>query len=133
MALKSDPAGWKDPRHRRGAEGEATAIAFLEQLGWSILEHRFRLGRWEVDLIARRGRTVAFVEVKTRFGGAFGRPVEAVTWAKRREICRVARAWIHRHGRPDQEYRLAVVGITLQPRKTPEIHFLEDAFRADWR
>ncbi len=108
-------------------------MAFLEQLGWRVLEHRFRLGRLEVDLVVRRGNTVAFVEVKTRFGAAFGRPVEAVTWGKRREICRVARAWIQRHGRPGEEYRLAVVGITLHPPKSPEIHFIEDAFRADWR
>ena len=133
MALKSDPAGWSDPRHRRGAEGEATAMAFLEQRGWTILDHRFRMGRLEIDVVARRHETVAFVEVKTRFGAAFGRPVEAVTWTKRREICRVARAWMHRHGRPDEEYRLAVVGITLHRQKAPEIRFIEDAFRADWR
>ncbi|MCZ6917575.1 MAG: YraN family protein [Gemmatimonadetes bacterium] len=133
MAFKSDPAGWKDPRHRRGAEGEATAGAFLERSGWTILEHRFRMGRLEIDLVARRGATVAFVEVKTRLGAAFGHPVEAITWAKRREICRVAQAWIHRHGRPGYDYRLAVVGITLHGRKAPEIQLIEDAFRVGWR
>jgi hypothetical protein len=40
---------------------------------------------------------------------------------------------MHRHGRPGEEYRLAVVGITLHRQKAPEIRFIEDAFRADWR
>ena len=59
---------WEDARQIRGLEGEHAAMAYLISCGWSIEAHRFRLGRHDVDLIARRGRVVAFIEVKTRRG-----------------------------------------------------------------
>lgn len=64
------------------------------------MEHRFRMGRLEIDIIAKRNAMVVFVEVKTRFSKKFGSPLEAVTWAKQREIVRVASAWIDRHPLP---------------------------------
>ena len=93
--IKSDPSTWKDPRHKKGWEGEELARRFLQRRGWRILDRRFRMGRLEIDLVARRGAVVAFIEVKTRFSDAFGSPLEAVTAAKQREISRVAGAWIH--------------------------------------
>jgi putative endonuclease len=132
VPIKSDPRGWKDPRHRRGLAGERAAIRFLEARGWRIVEHRFRMGRLEIDLVARRGPVVAFVEVKTRRGKAFGSPLEAVGWAKRREINRVASAWVDRHGRDGDLYRFDVIGVTASPRG-PRIEHVEDAFRPGWR
>ncbi|UCD23547.1 MAG: YraN family protein [Gemmatimonadota bacterium] len=132
MPIKTDPATWTDPRHRRGVKGEAIALKFLESRGWSLLAHRFRLGRWEIDLIVRQGRLVAFVEVKTRRGSAFGSPLEAVTWHKRREIVRAARGWMDRHGRSDDVYRFDVVGVTMLPQGL-KIQYVEDAFRPGWR
>ena len=70
-----------------------------------MLVHRFRMGRLEVDIVARKGSLIAFVEVKTRWDGRFGSPLEAVTWANQREIVRVASAWVDRHGRPEFTYR----------------------------
>ena len=49
-------------------------------------------------MIAARGRTLAFIEVKGREGDGFGHPLEAITWRKRREISQVARHWIREHG-----------------------------------
>ncbi len=132
VPLKTDPATWKDPRHRRGVAGEAAAWEFLEERGWVLLAHRFRLGRLEVDLIVRKGSLVAFVEVKTRSGTAFGSPLEAVTWRKKREIVRVARGWMYRHGRPEDVYRFDVIGITLSA-VGMKIQHVEDAFRPGWR
>ena len=86
MPIKSDPRDWTDPRHRRGLEGEEAAKRYLIALGWKVLAHRFRLGRCEIDIVARKGQLIAFVEVKTRWSRAFGSPFEAVTWAKQREI-----------------------------------------------
>jgi uncharacterized protein (TIGR00252 family) len=82
-----------------GDRGEALAARHLAQAGWRILDRNFRVGRKEIDLVARRGEVVAFVEVKTRAGLGFGHPLEAITWRKRREIQQVAAAWIDRHGR----------------------------------
>jgi putative endonuclease len=133
VPLKSNPDDWADPRHRRGAQGEETAAGFLESRGWEVLAHRFRMGRLEIDLVARRGRMVAFVEVKTRRGLGFGAPVEAVTWNKRREIVRVARAWMDRHGQPGDIYRFDVIGIMDPPGGVVTVQHVEDAFRPGWR
>ena len=132
VSLKSDPSTWRDPRHRRGVAGELVAGEFLENRGWQVLSHRFRLGRLEVDLIARRGSQVAFVEVKTRRGTAFGSPLEAITWQKKREIVRVARGWMDRFGRPDDVYRFDVIGVTISATGTSVQH-VADAFRPGWR
>ncbi len=129
MPIKSDPTTWTDPRHRRGLRGEELAIKYLQSTGWRLLDHRFRMGRLEIDLVARKGHLVAFFEVKTRWGGAFGSPLQAVTWAKRREIVRVASAWVDRHGQPDDAYRFDVIAITLTPRRRVVLDHVEDAFR----
>ncbi len=133
MSVKSDPSKWKDPRHRRGWEGEVIARGFLTKRGWRILAHRFRMGRLEIDLIARRGCIVAFIEVKTRFSDAFGSPLEAVTATKQREIARVASAWIDRHGRAEDAYRMDVIGVTMGHGRAPKIEHVPDAFRPGWR
>lgn len=132
MGFKSDPDSWRDRRHRLGAAGEKVALRHLERTGWEVLNHRFRMGRLEIDLVARKGTVVAFVEVKTRLGDAFGSPLEAVTWAKRREITRVAEAWIDRHGGPEETYRMDVIGVTVR-RGGWKIEHVEDAFRPGWR
>jgi len=132
VPIKSDPSAWKDPRHRRGLAGERAAIRFLEARGWRILDHRFRMGRLEIDLVARRGPVVAFVEVKTRRGEGFGSPLEAVGWIKQREIQRVASAWVDRFGRALDVYRFDVIGVMATPCRT-RIEHVEDAFRPEWR
>lgn len=133
MPLKSDPSTWTDPRHVRGLYGEQVAIRYLTFAGWTVTDHRFRMGRLELDLVARKERTVAFVEVKTRRGSAFGRPIEAVTWSKRRDIARVAQAWIDRRGRPEYTYRFDVIGVTLSSAGPHRVQHVEDAFRVGWR
>ena len=109
------------------------ALEFLERRGWRILEHRFRMGRLEIDLVARKGPVVAFVEVKTRFGASFGSPLEAITASKRREISRVADAWVDRHGHEADIYRMDVIGVTMSRAGPPQIQHVEDAFRPGWR
>ncbi|HEU4698129.1 MAG TPA: YraN family protein [Gemmatimonadales bacterium] len=120
---------WEDPRHRAGLWGERVAMAFLTSCGWSIEAHRFRLGRHDVDVVARRGWTVAFVEVKTRRSDAFGSPFEAIGWEKRRVLARVAALWRLRHGQPGDVYRFDVIGIRRRPGQPPEVEHLADAWR----
>jgi putative endonuclease len=133
VPLKSDPSTWTDRRHKLGVEGEEIAKRFLLAAGWSIADHRFRMGRLEIDLVARRGEVVAFVEVKARIGHAFGSPLEAVRAGKRREIARVAAAWMDRHGRASDTYRFDVIGVTLLPQGRPLIEHVENAFWPGWR
>lgn len=126
--LRSDPAAWTDERQKRGLAGERQAIQYLLARGWFIVAHRFRAGRTEIDLIARRGALVAFVEVKTRRGEGFGSPLEAVTGAKRRELVKAARAWVDRFGRPSDIYRFDCIGLLDH-----KLEHVEDAFRPGWR
>jgi len=101
----------------------------LEAAGWRILARNFRYRRKEIDLIARRGVVVAFIEVKARAGPAFGHPLEAVTPAKRREIETVARAWVARYGRPEDTYRFDTVAVLCEEGKRPQLIHVEDAWR----
>ena len=119
-----------------GELGERVAARWLVRRGWRVLAHRFRSGHRDLDLVVRRGRTVAFVEVKTRRaadGGtraaeAFGGPVGAVTWRKQRELARSAWVWMDRHGGPRTVYRFDVVGVLVTPRGV-RIRHIADAFR----
>jgi len=126
--VRTDPSEWTDERQKRGLAGEGQAIRYLLSRGWSLVAHRFRMGHTEIDLIVRRGQLVAFVEVKTRRGTAFGTPFEAVTGAKRRDIVKAARAWVDRHGRPSDIYRFDCIGVA-----DGKLDHLEDAFRPGWR
>lgn len=115
--------------HELGRRGEAFVATVLENEGWQILHRNYRFGHKEVDLIVRRAGTVAFVEVKTRAGEAFGDPLEAVHAPKRREIEMVARAWIARHGRASDRYRFDAAAV-LWPRDTPpRLRYVSDAWR----
>ena len=73
--------------------------------------HRFRLGRHDLDLVARRGSLVAFIEVKTRRSQRFGRACEAVDARKRAVLTRVAELWRVRFGFPDDRYRFDVISV----------------------
>lgn len=119
---------WQDARHRVGLEGELAAMAWLIAGGWQLEAHRFKLGRHDVDLVVRQGRTVAFVEVKTRNSPTFGAGVEAVRWRKQRIIARVAALWVMRHGRAGDEYRFDVVDVRRAGMGWEFEHY-PDAFR----
>jgi putative endonuclease len=112
-----------------GDRGESLAARYLEQRGWTILVRNFRVGRKEIDLVARRCEVVAFVEVKTRAGKGYGHPLEAITWRKRREIQQVAAAWISRYGRPDDVYRFDAMAVMLPSGGLLEVEHVEDAWR----
>jgi len=112
-----------------GDRGEAMAARFLEDRGWTVVSRNFRLGRKEIDLVARRGEVVAFVEVKTRGGLGYGHPLEAVTWRKRREIGQVAQAWVDRHGREGDVYRFDAVAVLTGGGGEPVVEHVEDAWR----
>jgi len=116
------------PQASTGLAGEEQAIRYLQARAWEVVAHRFRVGRIELDLVARRGHLVAFFEVKARRGTAFGSPFEAVTGAKRREIVKAARVWMDRYGRPGDVYRFDCIAIVDN-----KLEHLEDAFRPGWR
>ena len=87
-----------EDRRALGAEGETRAVRFLARRGYRIVARNVRAGGVEMDIVARRGSLVVFVEVKTRRSTRFGAPELAVDAAKRARLLRGAAAWLHDHG-----------------------------------
>lgn len=82
----------------RGAEAEALAARFLERNGLRILARNYRTRQGEVDVIAREGATLVFVEVRARRSAAFGGAAESVDGLKQRRIAAAARHYLGRLG-----------------------------------
>jgi len=123
-------AQWTDARHRRGYAGERLAMAHLLQSGWRIEAHRFRLGHHDVDLVARQGNLVAFIEVKTRSSLRFGHPEETVDRRKRAILRRLAELWRVRFGLPSDRYRFDLIAIEEgpDPSTSPQVRHIENAW-----
>jgi putative endonuclease len=111
-----------------GRAAEEAAAAFLECNGWTILARNWRSGRREIDVIVRRGGTVAFVEVKARHSRERGHPLEAIGWRKQRDLAIAARAWIERHGGVRDEYRFDAVHVVPGGRGGLEVVHTEHAW-----
>ena len=79
---------------RPGVAAERRAARHYRLRGWTILGANVWAGGNELDLIARRGRTLRFVEVKEKRGAGWGDPLEMVTAEKQRRVRRAAAAWL---------------------------------------
>ncbi len=114
-----------------GHWGEHLAVRWLRKQGRKVLYQNFRAsGGGEVDIVARHGRMLTFVEVKTRTSTARGRPAEAVNRAKEELILRGAQAWLRML--PDSaniSRRVDIVEVVLREGERPEITILEGAIR----
>lgn len=106
-------------------------MAHLLTQGWRIEAHRFRLGHHDLDIVARRGHTVAFVEVKTRRSNRFGQAVEAVGFRKRAVMARLAELWRVRFGLPGDQYRFDVIAVEegYGRSTSPQVTHIEGAWR----
>ncbi len=109
-----------------GRAGEQLAVAYLEQKNYVILATNWRHHHTEIDIIARSGQTLVFVEVKTRKTDYFGYPEEAVNRTKQQHMQRAAQAWIHANNW-QQEIRFDIIAITLENRDQ-QVYHIEDAF-----
>jgi putative endonuclease len=120
-----------EARQTMGVKGERVAEKWLSVHGWEIAERRFKNGHRDIDLVATRkepaGRTVAFVEVKTRASADFGGPVSAVNWRKQRELCRSAKVWMSRFEKPGDTFRFDVIGVILGSQNV-RVQHVENAF-----
>ena len=112
-----------------GKTGEDLACAELEKRGYAIVARRYRRRGGELDIIARDGATLVFVEVKARDGRAFGGAAEAVTGLKRRRITQLAIEYMTRHHVADCPCRFDVVSIHMES-GTPIVDVFQNAFDA---
>ena len=112
-----------------GRLGEAEAVRYLKVRGWQIVGQNVRVGRRELDLIVRRGRVLAFVEVKSRAGRAFGDPLEAITHQKQLEVARAAAGWLQRRILPPGTViRFDAIGVLWSARERVKITHIPDAW-----
>src|SRR5689334_3466539 len=93
-----------------GAYGERRAVQYLiYEVGMHVLARNWRCAEGEIDIVARDGEDLVFVEVKTRRVREFGPPAEAVIVAKRRRLRRLAAQWMATHAVHAREIRFDVV------------------------
>jgi putative endonuclease len=116
-----------DNRAHTGARGESLAVKALKKKGYKILEKNYRSKLGEIDVIARDGDVLAFVEVKARRTDRFGDPKLAVTPQKQRKISMVALEYLKKTDQIEKGGRFDVVAIRLLPGK-PAIEIIKNAF-----
>ncbi len=112
-----------------GQWGEDLAVRYLRRRGMKILERNFRTPVGEIDIIARQGKNLVFVEVKTRRSRAFGTPQEAVGPTKQRQILRTAQWYLGEGRGRGLQPRFDVLAVCLAAQE-PEIVHIPDAFGA---
>jgi putative endonuclease len=106
-----ETANGSDNQRITGQKGENAACRYLEDGGYTILDRNYRAERYEIDIVARRGDTVVFCEVKTSRTRLFGSAVSWVTPAKTRRIAQAAFEYIRTHDLGKSSYRFDVIGI----------------------
>lgn len=129
-----NPRNQANPKNRRnlkelGFMGEREAKTYLEAKGYKVLHENYTTSLGEIDLIAREGETLVFVEVKTRFSLEYGSPEASVTHGKRRQIIKAAELYLLKARLKDVACRFDVVAVTF-PREgeAPLIELIRNAF-----
>lgn len=123
-----------EPSHlKAGRWGERVAERHLKKKGFKITGRRVRVGkRDELDLIAKAGSVLVFVEVKTRRNEDYGRPFSSVDAAKRKHLSRAAVAYLKKENIKPEFIRFDVVEVIGEPGgASPEIRHIENAFPLD--
>ena len=100
----------------------------LRELGLDILVRNYQTTRGEIDIVAREGNTLCFIEVKTRRRSLRSRPADAVRTAKRQRIIRAAKQYLREIGRPRIVYRYDIVEVVVQGRRVEDLRYWRSAF-----
>jgi putative endonuclease len=123
------PDGTPRDRIWTGDFGEKVAADFLRSKGCRILARNFKAPRGgEVDIIARDGKLLLFVEVKTRHIRAKIRPFDAVDQPKQALIERGANAWLKQLGTRNLPWRFDVIEVRVEEGEKPKVNHVRDAF-----
>lgn len=110
-----------------GKQGEALAKAFLEAVGYEILDENWVFGKAEIDLIAYQNKVIIFTEVKTRSGTGFGLPEDFVDNRKQRLMAQAADEYIYLMNHTG-EVRFDIISVLFNRNNTHTIKHIEDAF-----
>lgn len=111
-----------------GRAGEEIACAYLRRKNYLIVGRRFRMFRGEIDIIARDGSTLVFVEVKSRADESFGRPEESVTPGKQRQIRKIAQGYLVENPLGELDCRFDVISVLFGDGTDYRLEHFKDAF-----
>jgi len=120
LLFRKPATDWKD--------AEELAARYLRRQGYSILHRNLRLDRFELDIVARKGDTVVFVEVRSRKDDGISAPEETIRYTKRQHLRAAARRYMARYGEPETNYRFDVIGVLTPPKGEAQVNHIEYAF-----
>lgn len=105
--------GRAEPRERRqyGNAAEELAVGFLEAQGWRVLARNWTCRYGELDVVAERGDTVCFVEVRMRSTAVWGDPAHTVSFAKQRRVVKAALHYLFAHELGERMMRFDVISV----------------------
>lgn len=115
-----------DRRKQTGRRGEDIAAAFLAGKGYRVIDRNWSCPAGELDIVAREGDCLVFVEVRTRAGARFGGPEESITPAKQARLVALAQAYLQQPGAPSLSWRIDVVAVRLG-RDEVRVNHIENA------
>ncbi len=113
---------------RLGTRGEKLACAFLRSRDMDVLARNFRCPAGEIDIVARDGAILCFVEVKTRFAGSKSRPASGLRISQMRRIHRAGMVYLREIGRPSCPVRFDLAELVLGSFDIREFRYWEDHF-----
>jgi putative endonuclease len=129
-------AGWLDrllgrkpAEQNLGRRGEDLAARFLRGLKYTIITRNYRAPTGEIDIIARDGKMLVFVEVKTRMEDDPSPEVQ-VSQTKQHQLTKAAKTYLGRYSFPQPPARFDVVAIVGEPGAKPEVRHIKSAFQA---
>ncbi len=120
----------KPTKSQKGRMAEAVAESFLTAKGLRIVAKNITSRHGEIDLIAREGSTLIFVEVRSVSSPTPLHPLETISRHKQRHLIRSALSYLQHHGLADLAVRFDVIGIIWQSGQDPEITWIQHAFDA---
>jgi putative endonuclease len=113
----------------RGIKGEKLAARALKKMRYKIIERNFTTPAGEIDIVAKDGKCLVFVEVRTRGSTEFGMPQETIRAAKQKKLCNAARWYLQKKKAGDDDCRFDVVAVLMIDEDEPKIEVIKDAFR----
>jgi putative endonuclease len=119
-------------RRAIGTLGEQAAADYLARAGYQIIKRNYRCRAGEVDIVARDGHTLVFVEVRTRTGASFGLPEESITAAKGSRMVATALTYLAEQGEQtdaDAEWRVDLIAVDVQGGRVARLRHVKHALQ----
>ena len=119
------------PRGARGERAERIACAYLSAQGYELIERNVRFPVGEIDIVAREGDALCFVEVRSTTSQAWGGALASITSPKQRRLIRAARWYLQSCRLSYLDIRFDVVAIDWREEAAPVVELIRGAFTAD--